>query len=518
MENESRCWQEHIWERRANQKILPRTTQLPERVGTDDILDYAIGKHTLAFAIQRRSTTWTALPSHFKKPYATTTWCHAIELAAALGIYWKDFDRSQDIYRAQGNGYVIKSSIAPDLGTVLTFQVHGRSRFEQFRLIPKDEIKELCFGLVPTIFRSGDTRRLYLQSNNTTPTTEILHLANLDEIAQSLAVIGCNTWATRLVSENKIGSHIFPVIFEIIGMVAKSLHIKYSVFRMLPNPTPYKWETNASSLTLMMQSFLHHCNESAMHNTAARNQTFVQREIQRRAQAILECGSQSENGNTDVDLIDLLHTYNMRERAVMMKNYTTNSNLMRSPSDTEKPGESTRSKEQKAEEILRRKRKALTLLTLRIHIQVTLAGLQEGTTPSTRLDIESVEGSADFVTWNELERVPPELRQAKLIELYFRIVRPKVISEVEKLASNLDISASVSDTDPEESKPGQADTTENDSEKLPLWQVKNVSCEDIWYTLVFRSICWLMLHNFHPDDIQISKSDLFGSRLPVYIA
>lgn len=40
---------------------------------------------------------------------------------------------------------------------------------------------------------------------------------------------------------------------------------------------------------------------------------------------------------------------------------------------------------------------------------------------------------------------------------------------------------------------------------------------NVWCTLVFRMLCWLLLHDFHKKDVQISKSELYGSRLPVYI-
>jgi hypothetical protein len=40
----------------------------------------------------------------------------------------------------------------------------------------------------------------------------------------------------------------------------------------------------------------------------------------------------------------------------------------------------------------------------------------------------------------------------------------------------------------------------------------------IWCTLVLRMLCWLLLHDFNKKDVQIPKSELMGSRLPVYIA
>lgn len=44
------------------------------------------------------------------------------------------------------------------------------------------------------------------------------------------------------------------------------------------------------------------------------------------------------------------------------------------------------------------------------------------------------------------------------------------------------------------------------------------SASDIWCTLVLRMLCWLLLHDFNKKDVQISKSELLGNRLPVYIA
>ncbi|KAK3370977.1 hypothetical protein B0T24DRAFT_705674 [Lasiosphaeria ovina] len=39
----------------------------------------------------------------------------------------------------------------------------------------------------------------------------------------------------------------------------------------------------------------------------------------------------------------------------------------------------------------------------------------------------------------------------------------------------------------------------------------------MWLTLVLRMLCWLALRNFHPSDVQLSRIDLMGTRLPVCI-
>ncbi len=39
----------------------------------------------------------------------------------------------------------------------------------------------------------------------------------------------------------------------------------------------------------------------------------------------------------------------------------------------------------------------------------------------------------------------------------------------------------------------------------------------IWIALIFRMLCWLLLHDFDKSDVKIVPSDLKGSRMPVYI-
>jgi hypothetical protein len=39
----------------------------------------------------------------------------------------------------------------------------------------------------------------------------------------------------------------------------------------------------------------------------------------------------------------------------------------------------------------------------------------------------------------------------------------------------------------------------------------------IWISLMFRMLCWLLLHDFNKADVMIVPADLKGSRMPVYI-
>lgn len=39
----------------------------------------------------------------------------------------------------------------------------------------------------------------------------------------------------------------------------------------------------------------------------------------------------------------------------------------------------------------------------------------------------------------------------------------------------------------------------------------------IWVSLIFRMLCWFLLHDFQKEDVMIVPADLKGSRMPVYI-
>ena len=146
------------------------------------------------------------------KPYATTTMCHLIELAAVLGLHWKEFSRSLERYRAEGNGYILTGAPVGDLGLVFTFQRTGRTTFAENRVIPVDDIKRLCFGAVPTIFcRTAEhEERLKFPFDQPEDLTT-LQLSSAREIADTLMVIGCNTnTANCFLEDDKRTTHLFP--------------------------------------------------------------------------------------------------------------------------------------------------------------------------------------------------------------------------------------------------------------------------------------------------------------------
>lgn len=113
------------------------------------------------------------------------------------------------------------------------------------------------------------------------------------------------------------------------------------------------------------------------------------------------------------------------------------------------------------------------------HVEVVLSCLN----PNTLSEDARTEDKACIDAFAALNSAPKDTKEQQLIELYFKHVLPKV----QRTESEAKLHDSIVDT-------------------------------GIWCTLVFRSLCWLSLHDFHKNDRQPKgKSEMRGSRLPVYI-
>ena len=211
MEHDSRAWQSGVYEKPPQPPKLDSGSVLtPEDIA--GILKRVEGQYTLTAAVQRKRRSWDTMPAGVKRPYATSTMCHMVEMLAILGIYWVEFDRTHDRYRAEGNGYMMTGEKVQDLGVMFTFQVSGQNRFKENRVIPVDEVKELCFGFVPTLYRkTSDSRRLAASPNDEPMDLITLKLSSRADIAETLVLIGCNTNTVNyFTKENKKDSHLFP--------------------------------------------------------------------------------------------------------------------------------------------------------------------------------------------------------------------------------------------------------------------------------------------------------------------
>jgi hypothetical protein len=151
-------------------------------------------------------------------------------MMAMLGMYWKVFDQIRWNLRAEGNGFILTSTTVHGLGVMVAFAITGKSRFQENRVIPSEDVKELCFGTVPNIFDDPN----YLEHEENAQSLDLV-FGTPEEVATTLESLGCTS--DTLKRYEKDHKHIFPISFEIVGMLGKVFRLRGSNFRMIPNPT-----------------------------------------------------------------------------------------------------------------------------------------------------------------------------------------------------------------------------------------------------------------------------------------
>lgn len=214
--------------------------------------------------------------------------------------------------------------------------------------------------------------------------------------------------------------------------------------------------------------------------------------------------------------------------------------------------------------------KAVVLDVLRRHLQEVMQAIN---TPSEEQGRASPSMTQPGVSFDDLLNVPPENREREFMRIYFDEIRLLVISTTDTNQHDLqaaNASRKIHKNSFQQQKqtrdqqregqipPGttqaanQADGTTDTSQSQPqppsqpepqsqnelpgiglrgrvgtlasLYRsntmentVFEVRRNNVWCTLVFRMVCWLLLHDFDKNDVQIDKGELMGSRLPVYI-
>ncbi|KAH8880991.1 hypothetical protein GQ53DRAFT_889219 [Thozetella sp. PMI_491] len=453
MERESYSWQDQ-------QLKEPRNTPgISTSVSKLDSANQSKATHarSLVVCMQRKPMSWDSMPDGVIKPYAITTISHLVEFTAMLGIYWKEFNLNEHRYRAQGNGFNLEGSYIESLGVTFTFQKTAPTWFMENRVVPSHDMKELCFGLAPTIFRRHD-EELYADEPMGDGT---LRLGSMAEIADTLAVFGCNTTTVdyfRKASESTRHGHIFPVPFEILGMIGIVFQVEDTIFRMLPNPTVFTWTTTELSLIAMLRDFrgffeslqlkkdnsLDQAHVSLLDKILVGMQTFDNENKDRL--------KSYKNGAVafDIDILRALH-----HSIKFCDAYLSDP-----------------------------KRKRFVRSVLRAHIQEVLA-------------LANTTGYAE-----EMDSINVDSLPHKLVEDYWLQLRPGVSKAVLRWEKSLTNQGPVSEA--------QRPTSNSGADPEQVFQ-------GIWGVLVIRMLCWLLLHDFHPKDLQISKSGVFNSRRPVFI-
>ncbi|KAK1486739.1 modin [Colletotrichum cuscutae] len=511
MERESRTWQDKEyfgynpqWEAQTPCHPTQASTTVP---------------YTLTVGMQRKKKSWDSMPDNMKKPYATTTISHLVEMAAMLGVHWKEFNRNEDRYRGQGNGFSITGYDVDDLGVVFTFEKTGPTWFHENRVVPNNKVKELCFGYCPTIFRQQNNDNYKYADEPKDIGT--LQLGSMSAIAETLVVIGCNTNTVRHFRKSTPDTrhiHLFPIAFEILGMVGAVLQIPGTAFRMLPNPTIWHWDRKSFSLKTFLSDYVHVVGESAATEPMLRSTEGS------RISVILKEAGKIEDKFEELESRDgpeaiLRRTNNTEERIY------SNDLVMALHSAISKCDEFLQNQE----------RINLVQNVLRVHLQEILRILNDkegeyktvvvttgdharskrdsrhdlvvpGASPILRTREENEETEKEISLLQKLDSASSSERHGVLAEIYLLSVRKRVIDVVCKQLR----------VDKARKERG-ARSIISDASTEVIAHDQQQQINDVWCMLVFRMVCWLLLHDFHGKDIQVEKSEIFGSRLPVYI-
>ncbi|EFQ31545.1 modin [Colletotrichum graminicola] len=507
MEKESRIWQDNEYFGHSNPQWEDQTPCHPHTPAV-------VFTHTLTVGMQRKKKSWDSMPDNMKKPYATTTISHLVEIAGMLGVHWKEFNRNEDRYRAQGNGFSITGYDVDDLGIVFTFEKIGPTWFHENRIVPHNLVKELFFGYCPTIFRPvNSSNHKYADEPKDIGT---LQLGSMSAIAETLVVIGCNTNAVQYFRKPQSDTrhvHLFPIAFELLGMVGVVLQIPGTAFRMLPNPTIWHWDRKSFSLRTFLGDYVQALSEASAYDPRLNHtentriaamikeagkieDKFLEMESRDGPEAILRPTSNTEEKIYSNDLVMVLHSAISRCDEFLTNPLRINlvqnvlrvhlQEVLRILNDTEG--------EYKAAEKGRENNE---------HLQDPVL---PGVSSAGRANEEREEVQKEISLLQKLDLASSSERHGVLADIYLFSVRKRVI---EVVCRQLLIG---------KSRRERARSFISTASGEPQNHDQGQRVNDIWCMLVFRMVCWLLLHDFHGKDIHVEKSEVFGSRLPVYLS
>lgn len=275
-------------------------------------------------------------------------------------------------------------------------------------------------------------------------------------------------------------ANTITVPFEILGMVGETIHIKNTIFRMLPNPTVFRWDPTTFSLPAMINSFhaqLKELWDDELFEHSAQTSQMIGWMRNRRVSIILtttlKLNAIKEDDSNKSSLFDELDY--LRTGIELCDEYL-------------KPRSST------------------MLKVLRVHIQEVLHMLNISSSDAVKMDGSKEQASTtdhgnNPVCVDDIDSAFYKDREDLLIRMYFESVRQNVCRIV-------------CEQDEEDKRRSFGDMG---SGRVSLPSITPGEANDVWCTLLFRMLCWLQLHNFHRMDVHVTKSDAYGSRIPAYI-
>lgn len=415
----------------------------------------------LLLTIKAVNQTLDLMPEGVKRPYAITTLGSVVLLVARLGLHWKQFDRVNDRYLADGNGLLITGSAVPHLGIMFSFTRYGFPSHVHCPAIEDDEAAKLCFGLAPTIFKSERFGPGPKYLTDIPRNLDFLRLGSRAEMTATFRLMGFEPNNQGFMASVESTEHLFPgqsvehhytwfvatekisqlmhatptpVVFEIVGMLVRSFnavagsvagpHREQDI--LLPNPLPFHWDSKTFSPDSLLRAY--------------------------------------------ADL-----AYHRYKRVWQSLGFTEN--VFQHPYLTERPSQIVSMCDGwLSDNTLTRQE---VLIVVRAHVKHVTQVFNDG--------ITSRDFQAVYATVGTMSRAGTASVETELVEIYLDKILPRVLQD--------------------------AGSWVGDMEKLDAERK-----QEIWLVLMLRMFGWFTTHTFHPADIQLPKSDVMGSEQPVYIS
>lgn len=252
-------------------------------------------------------------------------------------------------------------------------------------------------------------------------------------------------------------------------MIGELMHVKNTAFRMLPNPTVFYWDPNTFSLPLMVDEFVKMLKLHKERDSHLKGSSRVEKFL---------TPPPAERLRSPLRKLNYLH-----ETIEELDKYLKRDDMVEAVPKV-----------------------------VGVHIEVVLGILNTDddahTSDSTKHSQEKDTPESRNFSIRTFENGSLAERHRLLTSLYMDSVRNNVVDTVyERMSNQMQIDDLKKETQVVilEQEDGASDTLDK------------ATINEIWCTLVFRMLFWLQLHDFHQKDIQVSKSDLYGSRKPVYI-
>lgn len=321
--------------------------------------------------------------------------------------------------------------------------------------------------------------------------------------------------------------------FEMLGMVGIVFQINRTAFRMLPNPTIYHWDRKSFSTRALLLAYTCMLDKAAEYEKqdaqgSAQN-THMKFRGEGQIQKIISAAKEIEKGFKKSES-------RQQEQDGFM---TASPKTMRG---TEEPRlyckaliTTLHTAIANCDKFLKdHQQNSVVQTVLRVHLQEVMAMLnmtdtdvssaEDGCEKTDALEEQpkTTDHSSDFykdgkkkmtykygellLSLKRLDSTSHEERHTILMGMYVSLVREIVVQRT------------CADLNKERTSQKHGNQSKSIQRTRAEQEDKEQLVNEIWCVLVFRMLCWLLLHDFHRMDVHIERDEFFESRLPVYIA